>query len=67
MSNRTFKVVDTDCDTCLLRNECNKITGISRDDIYQSLKDAKLYSFIDCKDNGAFEASLFMEVKEELQ
>ena len=62
---RTFKVVEEGCLDCVFKNEC-KITGISRNDVYQSLGNAKLYAFVDCKDNGVFSAFEFMQVEEEI-
>jgi len=65
MPQRTFKVVDDACEVCHHKDEC-KITGISRDDVYQSLHNAKLYSFVTCADANIYEGDIFREVKEEV-
>ena len=46
MTNRTFKI-KTACIQCSKSLYCQTY-GISRDDIYQSLKDAKLYIYRSC-------------------
>lgn len=63
---RTFKVnlEKESCKECHNANVC-KITGIERDKVFQSLANAKLYSFVDCIEAGLAEPAEFMEVVEE--
>lgn len=62
MVNRTFKIIDMDCLLCEHKDKCS-IVNIPRDDIYQSLKDAKLYTLKNCQETGM---NNLVEVKEEL-
>lgn len=63
MIKRTFKVVDENCTDCELNKRC-KISGIERDVVYQSLADAKLYTFVQCEED--MWDVRFMEVKENI-
>jgi hypothetical protein len=63
MTKRTFKAIG--CGDCLNKEDCkDRITGISRDKVYQSLANAKLYTFIGCPED--LHEQMFVEVKEEL-
>lgn len=61
MNQRTFKIIDVQCLSCESRGSC-QVTNIDRDDVFQSLKDAKLYVFRICSMDDAN----MLEVKEEL-
>lgn len=45
MASRTFRLVDEECKYC--EGECKK-DGIPRDNVYQSLDNAKLFVYREC-------------------
>lgn len=63
MIKRTFKVINENCTNCELNKQC-KNSGIERDEVYQSLANAKLYTFVQCEED--MWDLRFMEVKEEV-